>query len=25
MAINELDSFVFKRKWIEKIAALPVE
>ena len=25
MAANELDSFVFKRKWIEKIAALPVE
>lgn len=25
MAVNELDSFVFKRKWIEKIAALPVE
>lgn len=25
MASNELDSFVFKRKWIEKIAALPVE
>lgn len=25
MAVNDLDSFVFKRKWIEKIAALPVE